>query len=173
MVNTENTGKTLKVIDINAKKFTANGKNFNIEMGGIAISRLIEYEKLQIELGYGLSFIQVYEGLKETYEMNNKRRDADVAVKLYNMMRGIKTFEDRRLPALELCTLFINTDNENRGVYTKEMVNEKISDWEAEGLDAVPFFQLAINSLQNFSQAYNEINQISSELEKHGSTKKK
>lgn len=172
MDNPQSTGKTLKTFDIKTKQFNANGVDYFIEMGGISMARFIEYEKLQIELGYGVTFIQLYDAIKESYELTNKQKFADLAVKLYNILQGIKTFEERRVPAFELCTLFINTKDENRSVITKEMIDKKIADWEAEGLDSVPFFQLAVSSLQNFSTAYNVAIQIASELDKLGKNKK-
>lgn len=168
---TKSTGKALKVIDIKTKSFTANGKTYNIEMGGISMNRFIMYEKLQIELGYGVTFIQMYDALKECYELTNKQKFADLAVKLYNILQSVKTFEERRTPAFELCALFINETNEDRAVITKDMIDAKILDWEDEGLDAIPFFQLAVSSLQSFSTAYNLAIQISSELEKLGKQK--
>jgi len=171
MADTKTNGKVLKTIDIKTKSFTANGKEYFIEMGGISMERFIEYEKLQVELGYGVTFIQLYEAIKESYELTNKQRFADLAVKLYNILQGVKTFEERRIPAFELCALFINEKDENRGIITKDMIANKLSDWEAEGLDAVPFFQLAVSSLQNFSTAYNVAIQIASELEKLGKKK--
>ncbi len=173
MAVTENTGKTiLKVIDIKTKSFTANGKEYFIEMGGISMERFIEYEKLQVELGYGVTFIQLYDAIKEGYELCNKQKFADLAVKMYNILQGIKTFEERRTPAFELCALFINTKDENRAIITKDIIATKLADWEVEGLDAVPFFQLAVSSLQNFSTAYNVAIQIASELDKLGKQKK-
>lgn len=168
---TKNTGKALKTFDIKTKSFTANGVEYFIEMGGISMARFIEYEKLQVELGYGLTFIQLYDAIKESYELTNNQKFADLAVKLYNILQGIKTFEQRRTPAFELCALFINEKNENRATITPDMITKKISDWEAEGLDAVPFFQLAVSSLQNFSTAYNEATRISSELDVKGKKK--
>ena len=172
MAVTETGAKTvLKVIDIKTKSFTANGKEYFIEMGGISMERFIEYEKLQVELGYGVTFIQLYELIKESYELCNKQKFADLAVKLYNVLQSVKTFEERRTPAFELCALFINEKNENRAIITKDMISVKLADWEAEGLDAVPFFQLAVSSLQNFSTAYNVAIQIASELDKLGKQK--
>lgn len=165
-------GKVLKTIDIKTKSFTANGVEYFIEMGGISMARFIEYEKLQVELGYGVTFIQLYEAIKESYELTNKQRFADLAVKLYNILQGIKTFEQRRVPAFELCALFINAKDEKREIITADMIAKKLADWEVEGLDAVPFFQLAVSSLQNFSTAYNVAIQIASELEKLGKKKK-
>jgi hypothetical protein len=171
MASTKGNGKVLKTFDISSKSFTANGKEYFIERSGISMARFIEYEKLQVELGYGVTFIQLYEAIKECYELTNKQRFADLAVKQYNILQGIKSFEARRVPAFELCALFINTKDEDRATITADRVAEKIADWEAEGIDAIPFFQLAVSSLQDFSTAYNVAIQIASELEKLGKKK--
>ncbi len=135
--------KQLKTIDLKEKSFTANGKVYYIETG-ISFDRYLMYQKLQIEVGYAIGFSGLYDKMKEVYSLCNDRKFADIAVLANNVINGIKQISSRKIPALSLCALFINTADEDRGVITDDMVDAKISDWEAEGLDITPFFSLAI-----------------------------
>lgn len=164
-------GKQLKTIDINAKSFKANGKEYFIERGGLSQKRLIEFEKKQVSLGYGISFIELYENVKQIYELCNQSKTADIAVKSYNILKGIKNFEERNNQCLELCALFINTKDEDRRTINQDMIDQKLADWDEEGLDVVPFFQLGVGSIQDFSVAYKAVTLIVSEMEKLGKKK--
>jgi len=157
----EKENRELKSLDLNQKKFEANGKTYHIRKS-MSFERYRMYEKLQIEVGYGANFIQIYDNVKSAYELVNKSEFANTAVKLHNILSGIKNIESRQLPALRICSLFINAEGEDEKVITDEMIDEKIADWEAEGYDIFPFFQLAINSIPDFSLAYKALSQLHS-----------
>jgi len=167
----KNTG-ALKELDLTQKKFTANGKTYHIRKS-MSFDRYRMYEKLQIEVGYGANFKQIYDNVKAAYDLVNKSEFANTAVKLHNILAGIKTIESRQIPALRICALFINADGEDEKVITEEMIDEKIADWEAEGYDIFPFFQLAINSIPDFSLAYKVLSQIHSQTEVKKDQKKR
>lgn len=166
----KNTG-ALKELDLTQKKFEANGKTYHIRKS-MSFDRYRMYEKLQIEVGYGANFKQIYDNVKGAYELVNKSEFANTAVKLHNILAGIKNIESRQIPALRICALFINAEGEDEKVITEEMIDEKIADWEAEGYDIFPFFQLAINSIPDFSLAYKVLSQVHSQLEAKKSPKK-
>lgn len=159
--------RKLKELDLSQKKFLANGKTYHIRKS-MSFKRFREYEKLQIEVGYGSNFIQIYENVKQAYELVNKSAFADTAVKLYNILSGIKNIESRQMPALKICALFINAEDEDENTINDEMIDEKIADWEAEGYDIFPFFQLAVNSIPDFSIAYKVVSQLHSQMEVKG-----
>jgi len=161
----------LIVIDLNQKKFEANGKTYHIRKS-MSFERYRMYEKLQLEVGYGATFIQLYEHVKSIFELCNKMEFAQIAVKTHNILNGIKNVESRQIPALKLCTLFINADGEDESIINDDMIEEKIADWEAAKLDVFPFFQLAINSIPDFSLAFKIISQSSSMQKETGSQKK-
>jgi len=167
----KNTG-ALKELDLTQKKFTANGKTYHIRKS-MSFDRYRMYEKLQIEVGYGANFKQIYDNVKAAYDLVNKSEFANTAVKLHNILAGIKTIESRQIPALRICALFINAEGEDEKVITEEMIDEKIADWEAEGYDIFPFFQLAINSIPDFSLAYKVLSQIHSQTEVKKDQKKR
>lgn len=148
----------LKKIDFSQKSFKANGTEYFIETS-ISFNRFKMFQKLQIEAGYGVGFYDLFESLKKIYELCNDKKFADIAVLTHNTLRGIKDIDERPNSALQLAALFINSKEEDRKVITDDIVNKKIADWEAEGLDITPFFQFAISSIKNFWQAYSEISQ--------------
>lgn len=152
----------LKSIDLNAGSFEANGNEYFIEKG-ISQERFLMYQKLQIELAYETGFAGMFRAMKNIYDAANKQKLADVAVIAHNALNGIKTTEERRIPALELAALFINTKDEDRKIITQDMVDQKLKDWEAEGLDVMPFFQLAISTIAGFKEIYSALIQNSLE----------
>lgn len=154
----------LKTLDVSVKTFPANGKKYTVKKS-MSFERFREYEKLQIETGYGVSFSKLYENIKSCYELVNKSMFADTAVRLHNMLSGIKNIEERRIPALRLCALFINYEGEDEKGISEELIDEKIADWEAEGYDILPFFHWAIASIPDFSIALKAVIQINSQLE--------
>lgn len=134
--------------------FEANGKTYYIE-SSINIKRYTEFEKMQLEVGFGASFAEVFGALKNAYNLANEQKFADLAVLLYNTMNGIKKSSSERYnSALTMCTLFVNTEGENRTVWTKEEAQIKLNDWSKEGYDVNDFFLLAVNSIHNFAEAY-------------------
>lgn len=150
--------QALKQIDLNKKKFTANGIEYFIE-SGLSFERFLMYQKLQLEVGYETGFYGVFKGLEKAYNSCNEGKLADVSVIVHNMMKGIKTVDERRVPMLDLVCLFINTKDEDRKIINDDIIQQKISNWEAEGLDMMPFFQLAVSSIKNFSNVYTEFTQ--------------
>jgi hypothetical protein len=156
-------GKPLKSIDLNTKEFEANGKKYFIE-SSLSFERYIMYQKLQLQLAFEPGFYGVYETLKKGFELCNQQKFADLAVLLHNTMSGIKTVDERSVPALSLCALFCNTADEDRKVINDDMIKRKMDDWQAEGLDILPFFQLAMDSIKEFRTIYSAIILSSSEV---------
>lgn len=152
----------LKTIDPKLGSFQANGVEYFIEKS-ISFERYLMYQKLQIQCGYEVGFYGIFEKIKKIYELCNLMKFADIAVLTHNIMQGVKGVDDRKIPILELCALFINSKDENRNIINDDMVQVKINNWQAEGLDIFPFFQLALGSIQHFSSVYNELSQTISE----------
>lgn len=155
-------GGPLKQIDLNKKNFKANGKEYLIE-SSLSFERFLMYQKLQIEVAYEPGFYGVQKALEKGFEFCNKGNIADVAVILHNTIAGIKTVDQRTVPMLNMACLFVNEKNEDRRIINDDMISVKIADWNAEGLDMMPFFQLATSSIKNFSSVYTEFIQSISE----------
>jgi hypothetical protein len=147
----------VKKIDLAQGWFMANGKKYVIS-NSISVERYKEYEKLEPKLTYGVGFEELFRNVKKAYELVNQQKFADSAVVLHNIMSGIKEVEDSKRihPALTMCALVINLEGEESSIYSSEMVNNKVEDWTAEGLDMIDFFILALKSIKGFRQTYLE-----------------
>lgn len=152
--------RELKKINFEDKKFTANGNVYYIEQS-LTQDRWKEWRKLQVELAYDMTYDILFEKLKLAYTHLNKPHPepADCAVILHNIMYGLKgAMEEKRTPlVLQLCSLFMNTADEDRTVITEQMIDKKTEDWRIEGIDMNSFFLFALNSIPNFIPSYNSI----------------
>lgn len=154
--------KSLLKITPNTKSFMANGKKYLIE-DSISEARWLAYQKLQLELAFNIQFSEMFQELKESYEALNRSKPADAAVRIYNLMHGIKQVGEAQVPTITaMCALFINREDEDRRIITDSMIEEKRNDWNEEGVDINSFFQLAVHSIPGFIEIYKEISQSTS-----------
>lgn len=146
-----------KELNLKDKEFTANGVRYIIH-NKMCIDRYMEYEMLQPAIGLGITFDELFQNLKRAYAALNKQNFADSAVIIHNMMNGVKDVQEKKRvhPALKMCALFINRENEDLGIYDPNLMEEKINDWTKEGYSLNDFFSLAVNSIPNFREAYLE-----------------
>jgi hypothetical protein len=152
----------LLVLTPDMKQFTANGVEYFIE-SSISERRWINYQQLQIELAFSLTFEEMFKMLREAYDLLNKQKFADAAVRIYNLMESIKKVAEQDIPPIiAMCALFINTADEDRRIITKEMIEKKRQDWFEEGIDMNSFFLFAINSIPGFIHVYKEISRSTS-----------
>lgn len=134
----------LKQINLTERSFLANEKTYFIEAGDISISRWAKYEELVLEMQYGTSQVEMFNKFKEITELANKLQFADIAVLAFNMQNGLLGVMERLPVALKICALFINEQDEDRGLITDDIIAHKIDDWRKEGYSIGPFFQLAL-----------------------------
>ena len=152
----------LKRIPMNETTFKANGHEYFIEKE-LSLDRFIEFERLQNELGWGMEFRHLFNKVNDAYGKLNSGKFADSAVTLANLKDGIAANIERRThPALMLCTLFINTHDEDRRYWTADLGNQKIKEWVEEGFAVQDFFHLAVNLVTDFIPIFQEISQSSS-----------
>lgn len=145
----------VKKLEAKDKTFTANGKKYTLS-DMISVARWKEYEKLEPELSYGVTFSAMYKNLSILWSYLNERKFADAAVVCHNLMAGVKDVDnDKRIhPALLMCALFINREGEDTAAYSREIAEEKILDWQEEGLNMMDFFTLALNTIHGFRETY-------------------
>lgn len=151
----------LKKIDLSAKQFEANGKKYFIETE-LSIDRYSKYEQMEIELGFGRQFSEVFDVARAAMDDINKHRQGEAYVKLYNLINGVQQLNNKKQPVFRMCALFINAEDEDRKIITEDMINSKIEDWRVEGLDYAPFFSFAITSLQGFKERYRKLTETTS-----------
>lgn len=153
----------LKHIDFSKSVLPANGKEYLIEKG-MSGKRYTIFEELQSKIGWGVDFDTMLAKVKMAFEYLNKSKPADAAVILYNMIEMIsEKLQKRMLPTLQLCTLFINTKDEDRRTWSEALAEEKINDWNEEGYDINDFFVLALNMVPGLVIYLNETSQTISE----------
>lgn len=159
----------LKKINFSDRKFEANGKTYLIEQS-INYERWKAYRKIQVELGYDISFDNLFGKIREAWDCLNKSAPEPLSagVILYNIMNGMHTaMDDKNTPlVLKMCALFMNTQDEDRTIITEEMYAAKAEDWKE--IDMQSFFLFAISSIPNFMPNYESITQdISAKKEKN------
>lgn len=142
----------LKEISSQVNSFTANGTEYFIE-SKLSIDRFIAFQKLEVELAYGGGFLGVMKSLNEAIKLLNKQDWVGAAVELTNTRESIiKQDTSKRIPAVDICCLFINTKDEDRRIITDDMMIKKQKDFEEEGIPIDFFFQLANNLVVGLKQ---------------------
>lgn len=137
----------------------ANGTEYFIQ-SNLTIARFCEFQILEKELAFSMSFQSVFKEINEACEMMNEVRFVDVAVKLDNLRRGIAKLEEKEPTALKICTLFINEKNEDLSEWNNDIMTKKIEDWKAEGIAVEDFFQFALNSVGGFISIYKKMSEV-------------
>lgn len=161
---------TLKTMDPNVQEFEANGKLYRVYRS-VSLDRYEAYEILQEEIGLARSFPQIIDGLREAYDLCNKVATgkpvfADLAVTLRDMLIGTTLVGEKQTHAvLKLAALFINREGEDITTINEELINSKVSDWKAAGIDMSFFFQFALRSIPGYIEAYRATSRDTSLLE--------
>ncbi len=147
--------------------FTANSVKYLVHTS-LAIERFMEFEKLQIKVGYGVDFRNLFQRINRSFDYLNEGRPADAAVILHNVMAGVAdNLEDRENAILLLCSLYICREGEDLTKYDAKLNAEKIEDWTREGIPVDNFFVLAFNLVNGFQPIYKTVSQsISDHMEK-------
>lgn len=146
-------GTPLKRIDFSKGEFQANGKRYIIE-DSFSIQRWIMKEELEMELGYNVDFRGMFASWEEVYSLANQQRFADIAVLAYTKVKGMEKLSERVPAILKYCALFVNWEGEDRNSINEDMMNQKVNDWQAEGLAIGDFFTLAANTIPDFIESY-------------------
>jgi len=152
-----------KRIPPDAKSFMANGREY-FKAESVSNQRYLWLQELQVELGYGQTIEDFFAEQRKQYELVNQQKFADAAVSLHNSMNGIRNIADRKpTVAMRIMALFWNYKGEAVGVMTNELMEEKVADWEAEGIDIRDFFREALSVVPGLLSAYAATNSSSKE----------
>jgi len=153
---------SLKTLDFKEKHFTCGGRTFYIQES-LSFNRYRELQRLSIEFGFSNTFIDIYKAVQKIREALNNVKFVEAAVLTENILIGVGNLAEKEDPALRLCALFINEDNEDVSVFDDKVMRNKIECWEKE-LDVNPFFNLAASLVHGWMPAYKITTQnISSE----------
>lgn len=143
-------------IDQQTGKFTANDINYTVTQF-LSVERYCEFQILEKELAYGLSFEQMYRALDAAEKELNKQQFVNSAVLITDIKRGILKAQEREPTILKICALFINADGEDIRTFTQDMVDTKIHNWKAEGLNMNDFFIVAASTISGFLGIYQNV----------------
>lgn len=159
----ENKPKQPAKIDMTKTSFFANGKEYFIT-SFLTIGRFCEFQLLENEVGFSTTFENVFKELKETRAILEDSKSfgelAKAYVKIDNLIRRVAKLEEKEPPVIKLCTLFINTKDEDPAIWNNDIMTQKIEDWKIEGIDVQDFFTLAFNSQNSFIKVFKEVSQM-------------
>ena len=150
--------KELKSLDPQARFFDANGTTYYIETK-LSIERYAEFQILEKEAGFGVTFESFYGKVAEAYQDLQTLKAADACVKLHNVLTNCADLERKQPTLLKICALFMNTKDEDRATIDDDRITEKIEDWSKE-YDLQGFFQIALNTVSGFFKIYADMHQI-------------
>lgn len=152
------------------KCFECDGKKFYVQ-DSISFVRYKELQKIILQFGYSATFVDIFKNLRIAWEHLNNLRLGEAAVILHNIMAGIIDLDDKNDPALRMCTLFINEENEDPTRYDEAIMQAKIDSWSKE-LDVTPFFLFAASLVPDWTNAYRVVSQIGSEKQQKQESQK-
>jgi len=150
--------ETMKKIDFDSGKFEANGTTYYLE-SKLNVSRYCEFQILQAELSMGMTLKEIYDSMFTNRDLLNQMRFVDAAVFTDKLIMHTAKLKHKEPTVLKLCTLFINTENEDRSIYNNDMVVKKLADWKAENIDVEDFFAIALTLAPGFIEIYNNFTQ--------------
>ena len=163
METREQLGDPLKKV-LGLKEFTAN-KQLYIVRRSLSVARFEAFERLQVEVGFGVDFGNLYANVAKVYDYINTVKLADASVACRNVLDGVKTnLQDRENPMLKLCALFICRPGEDISTYDEILAAQKIDDWRKEGIEMNTLFTYALNLVNGFTVVYKEASQDISAL---------
>lgn len=155
---------TLEKIDFQKRRFKGVEKEYLIG-GSISVGRYQFFEKFQLEMAYGGDVVAMHKTLNDVFELLNKGKQADAAVRIHNQNEQIGRIGWRREhPVLRICTLFCYSPGEDLSVWSEEQAIAKIEDWK--NIDIADFFTLAANSVPGFVSLWVEASQSISQPQK-------
>lgn len=147
-------GDRLRELELGKQLFVlGNGNQYFIEPH-VSAARFKEMQLLEVDLGFDMDYKKISERLGEAYEHLNNQNFADAAVEIRNIMDGVAMTENKHMPIMRYCAMFLNRAGEDRRIVDELVVDAKIKDWEDEGITYHSFFLLAINMVRGLKESY-------------------
>jgi hypothetical protein len=144
----------LKSIDFESGQFDANGKTYYLE-SKLTVARYCEFMILQRELQMGMSIEEIYTGMIDQRKLLNQMRFVDASVHCDKFVTHCIKLKEKEPTVMKICTLFINTEDEDRAVWNNDLVVRKLADWKKEGINVSDFFEVALTLVPTFIEHYN------------------
>lgn len=151
--------------ELNTNAFkSASGKEY-IVYPSLTARRFEVFERLQVEMEHATTLSAFRGEVAGAYELLNKSKFADAAVKINNLLNGAARIENGQPhPLLLICSLFICPAEENQAEWSEAEATEKIKDWA--GVDIAFFLASAKRLLSRFITDYATDSLNISEVEK-------
>jgi hypothetical protein len=123
----------------------------------IGVQRWTEYEKLKIVFGFGRTFEQMYDALKNIQNLlasdnpfHEIRQEAIISI--HELIKGIASEGRARYNhAFYLCSIFIIRAGDEGKPWTFEMATDYIEDWEQSALNEQDMFFFALSVTSGLS----------------------
>lgn len=155
----------LRNIDHDSGQFEANGKIYYLE-NKLSVSRFCDFQILQRELWTGMSIQDFFKGIQDLEKLLNQMRFSDIALWVNQAKNHMSKIKEKEPVMFKICTLFVNTEDEDRNKWDNDLVVKKMNDWKASGIDSQDFFHIALTLAGGFVEHYNNfIQSISGSLE--------
>ena len=145
-------------IDFETGKFEANGKTYYLETK-LSIARFCEFQILEKEMATGMTIKEMYEGLQKNDKLLNQQRFVDCAVFNRELLNHCSILSKKEPVILKICTLLINTEDEDQSKWDNDLVVKKLADWKAANIDVNDFFLIAFSIVPGYINVYNMLTQ--------------
>jgi hypothetical protein len=144
----------LRKIDFEKEtSFECDGKKYFVNSSTLSFTRYRELQKISLEFGFSAAFEDIFKNLKTAIDSYNKHDYFNMSVTLYKIQEGIVNLDTKDDPALRICALFINEENEDITSYNEALMKAKIESWGRE-LSIEPFFYLVTNLVPYWTNVY-------------------
>ena len=138
---------------LSANSFTSHSGRKYIVYPSLTVERFATFEKLQVEMEHGVSLSAFRNEAEAAYDLLNKSKAADAAVKIYNLKAGVSRIENKQPhPLLLICSLFICEETEDQSKWNEAEAAEKIADWS--GVDVAFFLASAKHLFSRFIKGF-------------------
>lgn len=156
----------VKRLDMSQGYFDANGKRYYINLN-LSVSRYKSYEPITLQAAFNRdlngilnSMTKIINSLsgQDGYGMNLLKAQTDSLNEAINLRSSILNFfeQSNQHPSLLICSLVCNVSGEDERKWSMALANEKIQDWEEEGIAMEDFFLLALNLVPTLKSIYQE-----------------
>lgn len=143
-------------LDISKGYFETAKHKYTIN-DNLSVERFEKYEELQVKMGWGIGFKEIYGRLAQAIELGNKGKGVEAWAKVVGLRDMIgEKMDDKVHPALLICGLFFLREDENPKTVDEAILAEKIEDWRTEGFSVTDFFVVASNLVEGFIEGYQE-----------------
>lgn len=168
-LDTDNYMNEIKSFPEGTMSFIANGKTYYFQEK-LSINRYWQFQRFRVSLAFKSDPVQIYNTMLEYRNsildvVKDSKNAFPLIAKFDSTLKSINEMNKRPDISFWICTLFFNTADEDVRYWTNELAEEKIKDWEEEGIDSAFFLQMSIPLIQDFIITYKQSIQSILEVE--------